>query len=197
MFLGLILTATVWLSERTVIQNNLEPVREVQVYLNHPFETSLTIPCSNVYAIFIRMINPNLENRGLMAFEIYRQNGELVRQIPFSGSNIGVNDWVRFQFEPLTKAVDEPINIKLTSDSSSLLGAIEVSLDNQDQILFRSYSKKPWLEVVRASWVSFADRFRNQGWFSQLYVGLVLLMVLLILMPDKILKLVSKKVIVG
>jgi len=66
------------------------------------------------------MKNPDLSDTSGFVFTISTATGQVLRQVNFSGRNIGDPSDIRLQFAPISDSVNQPLTLTTTSSSPSV-----------------------------------------------------------------------------
>ncbi|MEK7090942.1 MAG: hypothetical protein AAB887_00360 [Patescibacteria group bacterium] len=75
---------------------------------------------SGLNIILLRMKNPNLADTSDFVFTLKDQANQTVRELNFSGRNIGDPSDVRLQFTPILDSANQPLTLTIISPSTSV-----------------------------------------------------------------------------
>ena len=106
--------------------------------LNAVAPSLITAAHNNLNIFMVTAKNPNSVDTSAFVFSLMDANKNTLRQIPFSGRNIGDPSDIRLQFEPLPDSAHLPLTVAITSDSADP-GWVQFAVNDQDQFSFRSY----------------------------------------------------------
>ncbi|OGG10088.1 hypothetical protein A2154_02090 [Candidatus Gottesmanbacteria bacterium RBG_16_43_7] len=162
---------------------------------------------NNFYRIILtKTNNPIIDSKTMIAdpmrFEIInKMSGKTIREIKFSALNIPVLEKLSFTFDPISDSAGKTYSFRITSlgkDNKNLsyvltfggtVSKIDRNLDlrssNNDDIIgalaFRSYYKAPVSELTVDSIQDFINRFCQDKYFTVIYAGLILVLVIIYL----------------
>lgn len=88
--------------------------------------------------IILAFKNPSLDNKGNFKFRIFDENGTVLREVDFSGRNIGDPSNVRVQFEPLPRSAGKnlTLHVERTTADQPL---VSIATGDKDEVAFASY----------------------------------------------------------
>ena len=120
------------------------------VQVDKPFKFSFTPNHDNINILIIPLKNPGLINKSEFSLRIY-SNGNIIREIDFSGYNVGDPSDVKFQFEPITGFRNEVLDIEISS--SDYQNPILINTDKNGPA-FRAYYRSINKKEVIGEWVN-------------------------------------------
>ena len=121
--------------------------------INKPYNFSFTPRHNNLNIIIFPLKNPGLINKNEFTLKIYSQT-ELIREMKFSGYNIGDSSDVKFQFEPIANSGSNALNVEIASNSYQNPIFINTGKDNKPSFraYFRSLNKNEAVSDWQYSW---------------------------------------------
>lgn len=81
---------------------------------------------SNLTAIGTSIKNPNLSNKKDIIFNLYDENGKLLRATTINGRNIQDGEFIKIMFEPVFDSLNKTYTFSLSSPSAGSADEIEV-----------------------------------------------------------------------
>ncbi len=133
-----------FITSAVLVRNRLDTVFPVSRYapLVQILPRSFRPRSDNLNIVIIQARNPQLIDVMDYAFTLRDAvTTEVVRQIPFSGRNIGYSSDLRFQFAPIPDSSRRDLVADVTPATSSSI--IQIEVDPQNQLSFRSYYRSP------------------------------------------------------
>ncbi|KKQ98081.1 MAG: hypothetical protein UT23_C0005G0004 [Candidatus Woesebacteria bacterium GW2011_GWA1_39_12] len=128
------------------------------VKIEKPFRFSFTPNHDNINILIIPLKNPGLINKSEFNLRIFSEDN-IIREINFSGYNVGDPSDVKFQFEPITNTKNEDLDIEISSDDYQ--NPILINTDNNRpsfRAYYRSINKKEIIDEWANAW---GKRFIN------------------------------------
>jgi hypothetical protein len=80
----------------------------------------------NLTAVGTSIRNPNLKNKNKVIFDLYDNNGTLIRTSVLNGQNFQDGDFVKFVFDPIIDSKDKNYSFTLSSPDANPEETIEV-----------------------------------------------------------------------
>ncbi len=143
-FLAPLFLLTAFITSAVLVRNRLDTTFPSSRYaplvqiLPRTFRPRL----DNLNIVIIQARNPELVDVMDYAFTLHDAvTAQIVRQIPFSGRNIGYSSDLRFQFAPIPDSSRRELVAAITPATSS--SVIQIEVDPQNQLSFRSYYRSP------------------------------------------------------
>lgn len=156
-----------------LVKNRLDSQRSGEKFteIKSPFLFSITPQEDRVSILIIHLKNPGLRNRNRFNLKIIK-NSEVIREITFSGLNIGDPSDLKFQFDSIanSKNVDFQIEISASNYQEPIL----IYTNAQDEPFFRLYYRSGGTLSAIRDWAnSWKERFiRNLYFFVLWMIGL-------------------------
>lgn len=116
------------------IQPSLDSTRDV--YGLYKVTQEFTSLEPRLTGIGMTIKNPNLKNKESVTFTLYNTNGDLLRQVTYSGANIGDGDFVKFIFDPVEDSQNQKYRFQIESPTANVLEVLPV---------FITTAKPSWL----------------------------------------------------
>lgn len=88
--------------------------------------------------IILTLKNPSLENEGTFKFQVTDGNGEILREIEFSGRNVGDPSDARMQFEPLPRSAGKKLILRIERVSADE-PLVSIAAGEKGEIAFSAY----------------------------------------------------------
>ncbi len=158
----------------------------------YEYEQTFVSKHDGLYLIKVFANNPKLEYKEPLLFKLLSADTkEKIVEIPFSGLNVGVNTWIRFQFLP-QKSIEKKFSFYLSAPIEAkkavpieLGKAIKNSegkdlslfLNGEKQsgtLLFKSYYKTGIWQFIKDSLNDFWQRISLDKQFLIAYIGLII-----------------------
>lgn len=95
------------------------------------YESEVIAQYDNLSTITIHMKNPALENTGNISFQIF-ESDKLIREVGFTGKNIGDPGDVKLKFDPITDSGGKSYQAKLTAEIND--PKLSVFVDDEDRL---------------------------------------------------------------
>jgi len=161
-----------------LVRNRLD----VQTYgvgfknLDKPLTFNFIPMHDNINIFVFTMKNPGLENKERFSMKVYNNNRILLRNVDFSGFNIGDPVDLKLQFEPIADVKDQTLVIEITGESYSK--PIQINVDDNGNPSLRSYYRTSNKNEAFTEWINgWGDKIvSNIGFF--LIWGIILVIVL-------------------
>lgn len=134
---------------------NIIVIEQTSEYTSSPVVTqsnlSTAVPPSitNLSVIYIKLRNPGYQNKEPFQFVIQDKNGTILRSVTISGANIGSDEWVKFQINPLNIGLDGA-TITLHSDTMDTNRAVQVAQQVDGSFVMKLYRKGTLSEAFQA-----------------------------------------------
>ena len=100
------------------------------------YEADVAVKNSNFNILIITLKNPNLENQENISFQLFEGN-KIIRELQFSGSNVGDPSDVRLQFAPIPDSGEKSYLIKLETTESKK--PISIYTADNGRLAYKSY----------------------------------------------------------
>ena len=128
------------------------------VKVDKPFKFRFTPIHDNINILIIPLKNPGLINKSEFSLRIY-SDGDNIREISFSGYNVGDPSDVKFQFEPITNSKDKNLDVEIISNDYQNPILINTDINGPS---FRAYYRSINKKEVIGEWVNaWGKRFIN------------------------------------
>lgn len=115
----------------------------VSVYGERTFTQYFVSKNKNLTAVGTTIKNPNLHNKKDIVFDLYQENGILVRSVILNGFNIGDGDFVKIVFDKIPDSMDKKYYFTLSSPSAGDEEIIEIFLtEKTEEILEYTYDEE-------------------------------------------------------
>lgn len=168
-FIAIFIISLIYLSNRVLIINQGDYNVRIPITKESAVQEILDYPGENLYLLFINLSNPNYQNKDKFIFSLYIDNNKKV-EIPFSGQNIGDNDWVKFQFPQLNINQEQRITIRIDSETISPKEAVLLGRNIDEKLAIKIYAKSSLGEVLISGIKDFIERFSKDSIFSVVYL---------------------------
>jgi len=145
----------------------------VPIYGERQYSQKFISRDSNLTAIGTSIKNPNLKNKLDIFFNLYDENGSLIRSSNLSGFNTGDGDFVKFVFEKINDSLNKIYTFTISSPAAGPEEIIEVFIIKPtEDILEYSYGDEIYpggipmvafhkpdskLEIVKTVYSNFAN----------------------------------------
>lgn len=169
-FAALIFIALLYLAKNVPNVSRVEGERRVEMFGNVDLTSGFTSTRDNVGVVFVKLNNFVKRNRGEFIFSIKDKNGGTLRKVQISGENIGADEWVKFQFPPLTGIKGSELTLVLHSDARSAGESIIAYTDTDGNFLFKSFAKDEFVKASLDGFRNFYTRFSQDVVFTALYI---------------------------
>lgn len=147
--------------------------RRLSVYGKREIAQEFVAQGNNLTAVATSIRNPNLKNKKEVVFNLYGQDGDLLRTSILNGLNIEDGDFVKFIFAPIADSSGKKYKFTLASPEAGAGETLEVFILNEPtpEILEYSYEEKTYPGgVPMVSFYKPASRFQT---VRQVYANLL------------------------
>ena len=149
----LISMAISWLG----VRNRLDTLSSHEQFtvISDSVETSVVVNHNFLNIVILHLKNPSLNNTGDFRFSIVNPEGSEIRQLEFTGYNVGDPSDLRFQFDPIPESFGKEfiLRVEAVSKEGNLISA---STGKDGNLAFSAYyrtvSKKQALEELFGTW---------------------------------------------
>lgn len=128
---------------------------------------------SNLYLLVIRLKNNSVENIDRFKLELIGSRDSIIRSVEISGRNIGDDEWVRFQFDPIGDSLNKSYKVILSSDTTDKDKAVNAYIDESGLLAIEGYSKVPFIISLETVLASFINKFFMDIKFGIFYISLI------------------------
>lgn len=140
------------------------------------FESDIVIKNDNFNILMLTLKNPNIENQENISFQLL-EGGQVIRELHFSGNNVGDPSDVRMQFAPIPDSAGNNYQVKLSVSESNK--PLSVLVGDNGSIAYRAYYKSTnKLLVLKNLITSFVSRLFSDMVFVGIWASLVILLYL-------------------
>ncbi len=138
-------------------------------------EGSIVVGNDNFNILMLTLKNPNIENQENISFQLLEE-GQVIRELHFSGSNVGDPSDVRLQFAPIPDSAGNTYQVKLSISESNR--PISYFAGDDGNIAYRAYYKSTNRPLaLKNLTTSFVSRLFSDMVFIGIWVLLVILTV--------------------
>ena len=146
-------TAISWLG----VRNRLDTLSSHEQFtvINDSVETSVVVKHDFLNIVILHLKNPSLKNKGNFRFSIISPEGSEIRQLEFTGYNVGDPSDLRFQFDPIPESFGKEfiLRVEAVSEEGNLISA---STGKDGNLAFSAYyraiSKTQALKAIFGTW---------------------------------------------
>ena len=141
------------------------------------YEADVAVKNNNFNILIITLKNPNLENQENISFQLF-EGDKIIRELQFSGSNVGDPSDVRLQFAPIPDSGEKSYLIKLETTESKK--PISIYTSDNGRLAYKSYfrsTNKPL--VLKSFTTSFIARLFLDMTFLALWIVIATLAVVI------------------
>lgn len=163
-FIALLVLCGVFLGNRSLISSQTDETTEIPLN-QQTFSTPLDTKQDNLYLVFIKIRNPERKNLEPLNFTIKNETGDTIREIKLAGQNIGLNDWVKFQFEPISS---QKLFLQLTPTISQ--NPLSIVTNDQEVLAYKAYARLPFGQALTQNLTNFKNRFFKDPFFAYFYL---------------------------
>lgn len=116
LFFLFIILSTIFINQRPgTKQTSFENILPLDV--NHTYIQPFTSSRDHLNSVSVLVKNPGLKSYDMVYIEIQNSKKETLRELSFSGRNIGDPDWLNFKFPVIDSKNKDTFFIKITSDA--------------------------------------------------------------------------------
>lgn len=99
--------------------------------INKEYESEISVKNDNLSTITVHLKNPALENEGYVMFQIL-EDGNVIREVGFTGQNIGDPGDVKLKFEPISDSAKKVFQARLITEVND--PKLSVFVDDEDRL---------------------------------------------------------------
>lgn len=175
-FIGAVGICFVYYSKEAPIFNQTQADKSVPLEKNQPWVQLLNI-AGRVSLIEIRLNNIGIQNHDRLILQIKDSQGNLLRRLIISGSNIRNDEWVKFKFDPAVQ-LNGVSNLEITATELTSNSPVYLFMNNQNQWNLRVFLELPILESFLKVKQDFTDRFNFDRVFATIYYLLLVSLII-------------------
>ncbi len=136
-------------------------------------ESDVVVENDNFNILMLTLKNPNIENQEDIVFQLF-EDGQIIRELHFSGSNVGDPSDIRLQFAPIAGSAGNNYTVKLSISESDK--PISVLVGDDENIAYRAYYKSTNKPLALNNLItSFVSRLFSDMVFIGIWASLIIL----------------------
>lgn len=136
-------------------------------------EGDIVVTNDNFNILMLTLKNPNIENQESISFQL-SEEGQVIRELHFFGSNVGDPSDVRLQFAPIPDSAGNDYKVKLSISESNK--PLSVFVGDDGSIAYRAYYRSTnKLLVIQYFVTSFVSRLFSDMVFVGIWASLIIL----------------------
>jgi hypothetical protein len=138
-----------------------------------PIESDISVANDNFNILMLTLKNPNIENQENISFQLL-EDGQVVRELHFSGSNVGDPSDIRLQFAPIPDSAGNDYKVKLSISESNK--PLSVFVGDDGSIAYRAYYRSTDKPLALKNLItSFVSRLFSDMVFVGIWASLIIL----------------------
>ena len=136
-------------------------------------ESDISVANDNFNILMLTLKNPNIENQENITFQLL-EGGQVIRELHFSGNNVGDPSDVRMQFAPIPDSAGNNYQVNLNISESNK--PLSVLVGDDGSIAYRAYYRSTnKLLTIQYFVTSFVSRLFSDMVFVGIWGALVIL----------------------
>jgi hypothetical protein len=116
------------------VQPGYNPNLRLSIYSIREFSQKFISTSRNLTAIGTSIRNPNLKNKSDVIFNLYDENGGLIRTVTLSGQNIEDGSFIKFTFPVIPESLNKSYSFTISSPGAGAEETIEVFILNEPDL---------------------------------------------------------------
>ena len=151
--------------------NNQRENQVVEIYGDQTFSSSFTSLEDQLNSVVLKLKNTGIRNHELVNFVLYL-NQDKLREVQFSGSNIGDGVWTRLSFENIAGSRNKTFTFSLSSPSTTRENSIGIQTDENGKPALITYHKiTSYPALIKQIYYQFFQRLLADKLFLLLWLG--------------------------
>lgn len=177
-FGSLFLLASIYISRMTpsFIQN--EGSKLTEIYINQDIKQKFKSSYDDISIVYIRLKNPGHRNTDQFTFYV-EEEGRILREVNISGRNIGDDEWVKFQFEPVRNVQNKDLEIHLLSKTANINDTVSVYSNDKGELAVKVYSRQPLISSLVNSLNILKSRLTADPSFLIFYSAIIVILLII------------------